>query len=52
MDNDHAKTAGEDYVNVKPVEPVYVCIATMLQKLKSFVLFYYMIYIYIYLYMK
>ena len=30
-DNDQVKPAGKDYMNVKPVWLVYVCIATMLQ---------------------
>ena len=33
--NDQVKTAGKDYVNVKPVWPVCVCVATMLQKAKN-----------------
>ena len=31
-DNDQVKAPGKDYVNVKPVWPVCVCVATMLQK--------------------
>ena len=34
-DNDQVKTAGKDYVNVKPVGPVCTCVATVLQKTKS-----------------
>ena len=30
-DNDQVKPVGKDYVNVKPVWPVWVCTATMLQ---------------------
>ena len=34
-DNDQLKVAGTDYVNVKSVRPVCVCVATMLQKTKK-----------------
>ena len=34
-DNDQLKVAGRDYVNVKPVWPVCVWVATMLQKTKK-----------------
>ena len=34
-DNDQISVAGKDYVNVKPVWPVCVCVATMLRKTKS-----------------
>ena len=34
-DNDQVKAAGKDYVNVKPVRPLCVCVATMLQKTKN-----------------
>ena len=30
-DNDQVKAAGKDYANAKPVRPVYVRVATMLQ---------------------
>ena len=30
-DNDQVKPVGKDYVDVKPVWPVCVCVATMLQ---------------------
>ena len=47
--NDQVKTAGKDYVNVKPVWPVCVCVATMLQK-TSTIFFWQIVYIYIYIY--
>ena len=31
IDNDQGKPAGKDYLNVKPVWPSCVCVATMLQ---------------------
>ena len=34
-DNDQVKPARKDYVNVKPVRPLCVCVATMLQKTKK-----------------
>ena len=34
-DNDQVKAVGKDYMNVKPLWPVCVCVATMLQKTKS-----------------
>ena len=34
-DNDEVKATGKDYVNVKPVWPVCVCVAIMLQKTKN-----------------
>ena len=34
-DNDQVKAPGIDYVNVKPVWPVCVCVATMLQQTKN-----------------
>ena len=30
-DNDKVKPVGKDYVNVKPVWPACVCVATMLE---------------------
>ena len=40
------KAAGKDYVNVKPVWPVCVCVATMLQKIKNTKFIYHRIYSY------
>ena len=34
-DNYQIKPVGTDYVNVKPVWPVFVCVATMLQQTKN-----------------
>ena len=34
-DTDQVKAAGKDYVNTKPVWPVCVCVATMLQKQRT-----------------
>ena len=34
--NGQVKAAGKDFVNVKPVWPVCVCVATILQKHKVF----------------
>ena len=31
VDNDQVKAVGKDYANAKPVRPVCVCVATMLQ---------------------
>ena len=45
------KAAGKDYVNVKPVRPVCVYVATMLQKKKKhkfYVYIYIQFYIYVY----
>ena len=47
--NDQVKPAGNDYVNVKPVWPVCVCVATMLQKRKN-TKFIYITYIFINIY--
>ena len=49
-DNDQEKPAGKDYVNVKPVWPVCVCVAPTLQQTRKTNYIYQYIYIYIYTY--